>query len=737
MLAELDCSDETTTVAGRVKARRSQVQQVAEPRTPLRGHRLSIVRVVWIAVTVLALATFVASVPAAYAQFHNVCPDSGCAGEWRIQNDDVSALQDLGLSPSFYAAYNAGLNVVYTLAFFAVGTLIFLKKPDDWMALLTSLALISYGTNDPSVLAEAYPAWSLPVAFVNFIGGVGFFIFFYLFPNGRFVPRWTRALAAIWIVYLVPVYFFPTSPFSGSTWPPPLKALLWLGFLSTLLVAQVYRYVRVSGPVEREQTKWLVFGLTVVIAVVIGFSLVIVPFPMLAEPGVPGILYTLISRTVYYLALLLVPLSIAIAILRYRLWDIHIIINRTLVYSLLSTCVVGVYVLVVGAAGVLSQGSGNIFVSLLATGLVALIFHPLRVRLQRGVNRLMYGERDDPYAVLSRLGKRFETSIAPQAALPTIVETIAQALKLPYAAIEHKLGNDAFETVAEHGTPLRESVALPFVYHGEEIGRLVVAPRTPGESFTLSERKLLEDLARQAGSAVHDVRMREETLRLSADLQRSREQLVTAREEERRRLRRDLHDGVGPQLAALMLELETASDLISDNPEASALMAKLSERARETVSDVRRSAHALRPPALDELGLLGALRDGAVQYSRGSLHVSVEAPEELPPLPAAVEVACYRIAQEAMTNVVRHAQASNCWVRIALDQEAGVLRIEVEDDGKGIPEGSRLGVGMTSMRERAEELGGILTIEFPPQGGTLVNALLPCRTADGPESREE
>ena len=533
------------------------------------------------------------------------------------------------------------------------------------------------------------------------------------------------------------MYFFPASPFSGSTWPAPHKALLWLGFLSTLLVAQVYRYVRVSSPVEREQTKWLVFGLTVVIAVVIGFSLIIVPFPILAEPGVPGMLYTLVSRTVYYLALLLVPLSIAIAILRYRLWDIDIIINRTLVYGLLSACVVGLYVLVVGAAGVLFQGSGNLFVSLLATGLVALLFHPLRVRLQRGVNRLMYGERDDPYAVLSRLGKRLETSIAPQAALLTIVETIAQALKLPYVAIEHKLGNDGFETVAEHGTPLRESVALPFVYHGEEIGRLVVAPRTPGESFTLSERKLLENLALQAGSAMHDLRMRDETLRLSADLQRSREQLVTAREEERRRLRRDLHDGVGPQLAALMLELETASDLISDNPEASALMAKLSERTRETVSDVRRSVHALRPPALDELGLIGALSEGAAQYGRSGLHVSVEAPEKLPPLSAAVEVACYHIAQEAMTNVVRHAGARNCWVRIALDKEADMLDLEIEDDGRGIRKDDRAGVGMSSMRERAEELGGRCSVGPSAGGGTLVSAFLPCRVANDTNREEE
>jgi signal transduction histidine kinase len=238
------------------------------------------------------------------------------------------------------------------------------------------------------------------------------------------------------------------------------------------------------------------------------------------------------------------------------------------------------------------------------------------------------------------------------------------------------------------------------------------------------------------------VRSRTQAVRASADLeganrelgeantelQRSRESLVSAREEERRRLRRDLHDGVGPQLAALMLELETASDLLADNPEASALIAKLSERAGEMVSDVRRSVHALRPPALDELGLVGALREGAIHYSPSGLRVSVENPEELSHLPAAVEVACYRVAQEALINVVRHARASNCSIRIRLDEEAGTLSVEVEDDGRGIREDNRAGVGMISMRERTEELGGRCTVKRLPGGGTLVRALLPFRT---------
>jgi signal transduction histidine kinase len=224
----------------------------------------------------------------------------------------------------------------------------------------------------------------------------------------------------------------------------------------------------------------------------------------------------------------------------------------------------------------------------------------------------------------------------------------------------------------------------------------------------------------------------------NVELQKSREGLISAREEERRRLRRDLHDGVGPQLAALMLELETAGDLVSENPEASALMAKLSRRAREIVSDVRRSVHALRPPALDELGLVGALEEGAIQYGPAGLRISVEDPEELSRLPAAVEVACYRIVQEALANVVRHAGASNCSIRIWPDEEASVLVVEVEDDGRGIRDHDRMGVGLISMRERTEELGGTCTVRRLGGGGTLVTALLPFQAENGvPTKRNE
>jgi signal transduction histidine kinase len=472
----------------------------------------------------------------------------------------------------------------------------------------------------------------------------------------------------------------------------------------------------VSSPEGRQQTKWVVFTITAaVVTQVVG----ILVEPLFVRTGVPGLIYGVANVTIITLAYYLVPLSIGVAILRYRLWDIDVIINRTLVYGALTGSVVGLYVLVVGGLGTLLQTRGNSLFSLLATGLVAVLFAPLRNRLQRGVNRLMYGDRDEPYTVLSRLGQRLEATLAPEAVLRTIVETVAQALKLPYVAVT-LMQDDEFMTAAEYGTTTDEPVVLPLVYQGELVGQLILASRSPGETFSVSDKRLLEDLTRQAGVTVHAVL-------LTADLQRSRERLVTAREEERRRLRRDLHDGLGPQLAAQTLKVGSARSLYPRDPAAAdALLSELEGDLEVVLSDIRRLVYNLRPPALDELGLVRAIRESAAQYATKGLRISVDAPELPPGLPAAVEVAAYRIVQEALTNVVRHARARTCGVHLLIDDE---LKLEISDDGIGLPVDRAAGVGLSSMSERAAELGGECSVGVSPTGGTLVLARLPLPTA--------
>jgi signal transduction histidine kinase len=370
----------------------------------------------------------------------------------------------------------------------------------------------------------------------------------------------------------------------------------------------------------------------------------------------------------------------------------------------------------------------------LAKAALAVIFAPLRENLQRAVKRLMFGERDEPYRVLSHLGQRLETTLEPKAVLPTIVETVAGALKLPYAAIAMKRV-DGFEVAAAHGSPTGEEINLPLRYAGETVGRLVLAPRAPGEKFSPADRRLLEDLGRQAELAVQAVR-------LTADLQRSRERLVSAREEERRRLRRDLHDGLGPTLATLSLGLDVSLKMLNNDPqEVESLLRQLKTETQDAVVDIRRLVYGLRPPALDDLGLVPAIREqasknghladdsdhrgGETTGKKYGLIFSVEAPEALPPLSAAVEVACYRIAQEAITNVVRHSRALSCRVRLSIDEAENELELEMVDNGVGLRAAHRAGVGMSSMAERAAELGGTCTVAPDPEGGTRVLARLP------------
>lgn len=482
--------------------------------------------------------------------------------------------------------------------------------------------------------------------------------------------------------------------------------LLVVGLFGTL-AALVARFRRARG-IERAQLKWLAYGGMLAILGISAMSTWSAFSP--DDPLVEAL-----TLTGVWLGLTSIAIAAGIAILRYRLYDIDILINRTLVYGTLSAGVVGLYVLLVGALGALFQSGGNLAIAFLATGLAALLIQPLRARLQRGVNRLMYGERDDPYAVLSRLSQQLKTTLAPAAVLPNIAEAIAQALKLPYVALA--LAHDSqLEIAAAYGRPDGEPLQLPLVYQAETVGQLLVAPRAPGEVFTPAEWRLLEEIAVHAGAAAH-------TVRLTADLRRSRERLVTAREEERRRLRRDLHDGLGPQLASLTLTLAAARALLRHDADAAdRLLQEIAIHTQAAIADIRRVVYDLRPPALDDLGLVVALHEQAARYRQAGLQITIDGPDTLPPLSAAVEVATYRIVQEALTNVVRHAQAHTCAVRLTLDD---ALTVDVSDDGVGLPPGSRAGVGLTSMRERAAELGGTWRIESVPGRGTRIHARLP------------
>ncbi|MFC7361411.1 sensor histidine kinase [Nocardioides astragali] len=402
---------------------------------------------------------------------------------------------------------------------------------------------------------------------------------------------------------------------------------------------------------------------------------------------------------------------------RYRLAEIEPRVRRGLVQALVLVVIGAAFVGLVRAVDVAVDISTG---SMLAGGLVALLLLPVAVAVQRAVRRLVYGDREFPDRVVSDL-RRLDALTAPEDALREVLELLARRLHLSFAAVDVFATPTSQPIAAAIGAPYGLPATVDLVVGGATLGRLRVEVDSSHDPFGPGDRRLLEDVGAQVGALVQAVTANRE-------LQQSRQRLVAAREEERRRLRRDLHDGLGPSLATLAMRLESATDLIHADPaRAAELVARLSDQAREDIGEVRRLVEGLRPPALDQLGLVSALRHRAAEHNEGAAAVrvpwTVEADDDLEPLPAAVEVAAYRIVVEAVTNVQRHSQADGCLVR--LTREDGELRIEIADTGTGLAPERPAGVGLSSMRERAEELGGSFETVPRPGGGTVVDVRLP------------
>lgn len=626
-------------------------------------------------------------------------------------------------------------SMLYALAMFLTGVFVLYKRPED----TTARALFLGGS---SILGAT--SWSFGLQALDFVHPLTFWLH-RLTTSGVYLLFWASVLHFALIFpnphrlvlrhrWLVPaVYSLPFVILGVALVGTGLAAsstLDWLSrqgqdqnltvtaYLVASLLALVTNYRSQLDSVSRQQIRVVVYAVSV--NAVLAVLLWQLPQLLLGEQWVTSDIIGIVG--------LILPLSLLIAILRYRLWDIDLFINRTSVYGLLSILIVGLYIGLVGLLGMIFQQRGSLVFSLLATGVIALVFQPLRAWLQRVVNRMMYGERDTPYQVISRLGRQLENSAAPEDLLDTITRTVAEALKLPFAGIA-LLENGAFTLQSEYGMRPAEPFVLPLVYQREVVGQLAVAPRGPHDPLAEPDIRLLEEVAHQAGAVVHAVR-------LNLDLQRSRERLVIRLEEERRRLRRDLHDGLGPTLASYTFKLDSINDLIDADPvQARQLVGTLKQQTKDLVAMIRRLVYELRPPALDELGLVEALHVHLAQldHAGGAPSIAlIVPPDGLPPLSAAVEVAAYRIVMEGVTNVLHHANASDC--RVQFRAEAGIkpaLSIEISDDGFGLPEALRAGVGLVSMRERALELGGECVVENNPGGGTRVRVTLPISERKG------
>jgi signal transduction histidine kinase len=529
-----------------------------------------------------------------------------------------------------------------------------------------------------------------------------------LFPDGRFLPKWIGVLGLA--VTGAAILFFSRL----ETGLNLSEETAWVLFVFSIFVfaliglfSQALKW-RKATVVEKQQTRLVLFALGLFIA--LPFIQSIIGLFVGDDP-----LLHFLSLHLFLFGVTLIPITIGISALRFRLWRMDVLLNRTLVYGGLTAVIILLYIVVVGLLGAFFGRDGNELFAVLATGLVAVLFNPLRQRLQRLVNQLVYGQRDDPFAVIAKLSRKLEETAVPNQILSVLVQTIAQTLKLPYVTIVNN-ENGILAATSEKQFATLHSFAL--VYQSQTIGQLLIAPREVGDVFTVEEEKLLRNVARQAGTAVY-------AGQLTDQLQQSRERLVITREEERRRLRRDLHDGLGPQLAALTIKAGAAQNVLRSDPDkAGKLLTEIKTESQNAIKEIRQVVEGLRPPSLDQLGLLSALQEFVAQNDNGRVQITIQAAEELTNLPAALEVAAYRILTEAITNVIRHAQAQTCQVHLTVNEQ---LTLTVMDDGIGLPPALPTGVGFLSMRERAEELGGTFKV-ISNEGQTLVTAVLPLPT---------
>jgi hypothetical protein len=365
------------------------------PDTRLRGRRLILARVAWVAVVTLIVVPFLARLPAYYTALQTVCTGAACGPE-QPTPASAQAIQKLGLSVGAYAAFTLALTLALAFLCFTLGAVIFWRRSDDWMALLVALMVVATVTLNGNGVFGSHSSWRVLSIVLYVLGSGVYLLVLSLFPDGRFVTRWARWLLLCWVVSAMVYLFFRDVSFAHSVYD-----LVWHAALVLILIAQVYRHHRAYSPLQRQQTKWILFGGSVTIIIIVGLTVPLYLFPSL---GQAGSFYQLVIGPAYLVTTLIFPLSLGLAILRYRLWDIDIIIHRTLIYSALTVLLAAVYFGLVFALqfllrGLISQTSGvAIVVSTLA---IAALFQPLRRRIQSLIDRRFYRRKYDAARTLA------------------------------------------------------------------------------------------------------------------------------------------------------------------------------------------------------------------------------------------------------------------------------------------------------------------------------------------------
>ncbi len=678
----------------------------------------------------------------------------------------VSAAVGLWLSTIDREPTDMGLLLAFALFPF-VGYLMATRRPDNslsWLmlgigaaiglgAFLGSYAGYAFhggiGGREAGLVAASLnnPMWvpvvGLPVTFLLL-----------LFPDGHLPsPRWrwfARILAAsLVIIFLtivlapgkfgddVPAFASIRNPL-GIDWLRPVLAvtiasliMLPIGVIGSL-VALVRRYRRAEG-IERLQLRWLVSAASVV-AVLYTVALLIGITGTWSSSTQPGWMTVLQNISVFSFGL--IPIAIGVSVLRYHLFDIDVVINRALLVGALAVFITVVYVAVVVGVGAVVGSRADPILSAAAAAIVALAFQPARRRAQRFADKLVYGERAAPYEVLSEFSDRLGNAYANEDLLPRMARALAGGTGAVRADVWVRIGDqlvsegrwpqdaEALPPIAatddDVGDVSATEIREPIRHQGELLGALSIVKR-PGESITPTEDNLVRDLASQAGLVMRNVALTEQLMDHIEQLRASRQRLVHAQDEERRKLERNLHDGAQQQLVALSVKLRLAEGLVDrDTEKTKAMLADLQTETTHAIEDLRDLARGIYPPLLADKGLVAALE---AQARKGSVATSVAA-QNVARYPQQVEAAVYFCALEALNNVAKYSRASSAEVRLA--QTDGHLTFEVSDDGVGFDSGrTSYGTGLRGMADRVEAIGGVLEIRSAPGEGTSVTGRIP------------
>ncbi len=696
---------------------------LARLNRPLSDLSLKFARAAWFAIVGLTVVVLLLGSVNVVRDYSDVCA---------LPSRDVCrALETLGLSwlaPRGLALIALGSVLLIAVPWLAMGWLVFRRKSTSIAELLLSLGLATGWASDVCAHnirfhffreASALLPSDAPALIVTFVIAVvsqtSIVLVAYLVPDGRFFSRSSLVLALIWLVHITSntFYRYPFERFGDSLLFGGLDYVFSLYAPVSMLYVIWFRLRHADSSRQRQQLRAILPSIVSLLVVTAAFS--IWTDALWSGPDTTTLTTARLTAQFSQAAVQAAfaawfALATGLAISRYNLFGFDLALSRTFVYGSLSATLLALFIAVVLGLG--SMFGRETWAPLVATVAIALTLLPLHNALRSLVNRRLYGGRDtSPYEVLARL-----TSGATEGlALAELAQRIREVLKAPYAGVIVDAGQHRQE--GRSGVPGGKLWQVPLLVQGSPMGHLEVSFRE-GELTDQSEGRLLSKVAEQVALIVKaDL--------LASELTRAQHDVVESREQERLRLRRDLHDGLGPALAAQSMLAASARRLLADDPRrARALLSQLERELASTLEQARGLIYSLRPPELDDLGLVAALRAKVDDLTRGTVAVDFVTDDLEEPLPAAIEVALYRLVTEAVTNVVRHARATNC--RVELRTSGTQISVSIADDGTGIVS-DRKGVGLSAMQERVLELGGQL--ELHPASadgrGTVVSATLP------------